>query len=182
MGNYSQYLLIKASSFMFQHISPATVTAGSYDPCLQPQHVARSSSAHLPYTNSIHQSARPIYRVLVTDDDIRVRALERLILERDGGLQVIDTGNSEEAIAICQAQPVSLIISDILKPRMNGLVILKALRSNPTTQHIPLMFVTASGMDRRVSPIELGANDYLPKPFLPQEFLNRVRRLLFRQN
>ncbi len=135
-------------------------------------------ATHFPLTDSAPRSARPIYRVLVTDDDARSRSLERLILERNGGLTVVDTGDSEEAIAICRTQPISLVISDILKPRMNGLIILKALRSDPATQHIPFMFVTASGMDRHISPIELGANDYLAKPFLPLEFLSRAWRLL----
>jgi CheY-like chemotaxis protein len=169
---------------MFQPISPITVTTGGYVRCFQSRRIvlSPSSAAHFPHAQSAQRSARPIYQVLVTDDDNRLRALERLILERNGGLKVIDTGDSEEAIAICQAQPISLVISDILKPRMNGLVILKALRSDPATQHVPFMFVTASGMDRHISPVELGANDYLPKPFLPQEFLSRVWRLLAWRN
>jgi CheY-like chemotaxis protein len=169
---------------MFQPILPIVAATVGNIRCFQAQRIVLppSSSHHFPYPQSAQRSARPIYQVLVTDDDSRLRALERLILERNGGLKVIDTGDSDEAIAICQTQPISLVICDILKPRMNGLVILKTLRSNPATQHVPFMFVTASGMDRRVSPLELGANDYLPKPFLPQEFLSRVWRLLTWRN
>ena len=136
----------------------------------------------IPYVEGAGMGRTLPSRVLVTDDDDKIRELVRLILERRGGLKVVDTGDSGEAIRICLTQPISLVISDILKPYMSGLTILEALRSNQTTQHIPFMFLTASGLDRHVTAFELGANDYMTKPFLPQEFLSRVWRLLAWQN
>ena len=170
---------------MFHQFSPAA--GGSPIRVLKWIHhnrVALSPSGSIQYPNmqpTIHSTGLP-YRVLVTDDDDKVRELERLILERHGGLKVVDTGDSEEAIRICFTQPISLVISDILKPYLSGLTVLEALRSNPTTRHLPFMFVTASGLDRHTSAFELGANDYLTKPFMPQEFLSRVWRLLAWRN
>jgi PleD family two-component response regulator len=90
---------------MFQPISP--VASGGH---LQLIRWARPNSAafspshstQYPHPQAVSGSARAPYRVLVTDDDARVRAIERLILERNGGVTVIDTGDSQEAITICR--------------------------------------------------------------------------------
>jgi response regulator RpfG family c-di-GMP phosphodiesterase len=69
--------------------------------------------------------------VLVTDDDTMSRALYRAIFDQYG-LNLIETRSSADALHTCQTQPISLVISDIMKPHMNGLEMLQMLRSNPS--------------------------------------------------
>src|SRR5258705_163237 len=91
------------------------------------------------------QSARlppSAFTLLVTDDDPDILLYLRLIFQRLG-FHVIATASPYDAIAICQHQAISLVISDIMKPGLNGFELLKRLRSTGQTRHLPFIFVTA---------------------------------------
>ncbi len=116
------------------------------------------------------------YPVLVTDDDMMSRALHRAIFEQHG-LRLVETRSSDAALEICQTQPISLVISDIMKPNMDGLEMLQYLRTDPRTEHIPLIFVTATNGTHDAA-FQYGADAFIRKPFHPQDLLVEVWRLL----
>lgn len=119
------------------------------------------------------------YPILVTDDDMMSRALHRAILDQYT-LRVVEARSSADALKICQSQSISLIISDIMKPHMNGLEMLQYLRDDSRTEHIPLIFVTATTGSRNLA-FQLGADSFIRKPFHPHELLWEVWRLLSKQ-
>ncbi len=116
------------------------------------------------------------YPLLVTDDDPMSRTLYRALFQHDG-LTHVDTRDSREALRICQMQPISLVISDIMKPHMDGLEMLERLRTTPATQLIPLLFITGSSSLRDMA-IQASANGFLTKPCHPNEILHEIWRLL----
>jgi CheY-like chemotaxis protein len=117
------------------------------------------------------------YPILVTDDDTMSRTLYRALFQHDS-LTHLDTRDSAEALRICRSQPVSVVISDIMKPKMDGLQMLQHLRADPATSHIPLLFVTGSSRMRETA-LQAGADGFLCKPCHPNEILQEIWRLLF---
>nr|MDQ5827253.1 response regulator [Chloroflexota bacterium] len=118
---------------------------------------------------------RPGATVLVVDDEERIRKLVSLGLRRAGyGVMLASSG--QEALArIAEAKP-DLIVSDVMMPDMDGFALLSALREDPSTEAIPLIFLTAKGSTEDVMRgLGLGADDYLAKPFDMNELLARVR-------
>jgi CheY-like chemotaxis protein len=116
------------------------------------------------------------YPVLATDDDSMSRALHRSIFDQHG-LVLIDTHSSIDALHICKTQAISLVISDIMKPHMDGLEMLHDLRADSLTRHIPLIFVTATNHTEEIA-FQTGADAFIRKPFHPDELLWAVWRLL----
>jgi CheY-like chemotaxis protein len=117
--------------------------------------------------------------ILVTDDDKFLLELHRRILKREGYADVICTPDAIEALRICQSQPVALVISDMMKPGINGLDLLRLLRTDPTTRHIRFMFVTACAAESDVATaFRMGADAYLTKPFRTDDLTRQVRKLL----
>lgn len=119
------------------------------------------------------------YKVLVVDDDMRLRALlERYLTEQ--GFQVRSAANAEQMDRILTRESIHLIVLDLMLPGEDGLSICRRLRSqnNP----IPIIMVTAKGEEvDRIVGLEIGADDYIPKPFNPRELLARIRAVLRRQ-
>lgn len=122
------------------------------------------------------QTETEIAPILVSDDESMTRALYRAIFERVG-LSCIEVWSAADVVRMCQEQPVSLVISDIRNQHMSGLDMLHALRQDPYTQHIPLLFVTATSGMRPIA-FEMGANGYLSKPFVPNDLLLEIWRLI----
>jgi DNA-binding response OmpR family regulator len=116
-------------------------------------------------------------RVLVVDDDPTVSDVVRRYLERDG-LSVEVVGDGERALARALAEPPDLVILDLMLPGMSGLEVCRALRrAGP----VPVIMLTALGEESdRVLGLELGADDYVTKPFSPRELSLRVRSVLRR--
>ncbi|SUC25310.1 Transcriptional regulatory protein OmpR [Providencia rustigianii] len=119
------------------------------------------------------------YKILVVDDDMRLRALlERYLTEQ--GFQVRSAANAEQMDRILTRESIHLIVLDLMLPGEDGLSICRRLRSqnNP----IPIIMVTAKGEEvDRIVGLEIGADDYIPKPFNPRELLARIRAVLRRQ-
>lgn len=113
--------------------------------------------------------------ILVVEDEERVRKLIAVALTREG-YQVTTADDGREALErLAEALP-DLIISDVMMPRLDGLDLLQRLRNDPSTRAIPLILLTAKRSSRDiVAGLELGADDYLGKPFAMGELLARVR-------
>ncbi len=116
-------------------------------------------------------------KVLVVDDEPTLVAALRYNLEREG-FQVLEAGDGESALHLARSQSPDLVILDVLLPGLDGFEVCRRLRRESA---VPIIMLTAKGeeMDRVVG-LELGADDYVPKPFSMRELLARVRALLRR--
>ena len=113
-----------------------------------------------------------IHTICIVDDDEEIRSLLSDYLRRNG-FSTCTAGNAAEFLEIQRRVPCSLIVMDIMLPGMNGLELFRTLRAEST---VPVIFLTALGdITDRIVGLELGADDYLSKPFEPRELLARIR-------
>jgi DNA-binding response OmpR family regulator len=119
-------------------------------------------------------------RLLMIDDDARLSAMVGDYLA-GAGYQIVVAGSLAQGRERLAAEPFDALLLDLMLPDGDGLDLCRELRSDPRTRKLPLLMLTARGepMDRIVG-LELGADDYLPKPFEPRELLARVKALLRR--
>ncbi len=117
--------------------------------------------------------------ILVVDDNADMRAyLTRLLGPH---WTVRTTANGEEALAAVAERQPDVVLTDVMMPRVDGFELLRALRSDPVTRHIPVIMLTArAGQEASVEGLEAGADDYLAKPFRADELVARVRAVLER--
>jgi DNA-binding response OmpR family regulator len=116
--------------------------------------------------------------ILTVDDERDVTDLIQFHLAK-AGYNVMTAGSGREALTIIQASPPDLILLDLMLPDIDGFGLCELLRRQPYTATIPVMILTAwVTTDARSLGLELGALDYLTKPFSPKELVERVRRLL----
>lgn len=119
-------------------------------------------------------------RVLVADDDPDILTVVKINLELDG-FDVDTAVDGEDALQTATSTPPDVIVLDIMMPRMDGLTALHRLRSQASTANIPIILLTARGLpEDRVRGLELGADDYITKPFDITELAARVRAVLRR--
>jgi DNA-binding response OmpR family regulator len=118
--------------------------------------------------------------VLVVEDDADIAQLLVHYLEKAGfSTEVLSSGR--EALAAVAARPPDLLILDLMLPQVDGLEVCRITRSNPATASVPIIMLTARGEESdRIVGLELGADDYIAKPFSPNELVARVRALLRR--
>jgi DNA-binding response OmpR family regulator len=115
--------------------------------------------------------------ILLVDDEDSVRKVLAFPLERDG-YDVVQAADGEEALEKFDAHPVDLVVLDIMLPRLDGLEVCKRLRAKSA---VPIIMLTARDDELdKVIGLELGADDYITKPFSIREFRSRVRALLRR--
>jgi two-component system phosphate regulon response regulator PhoB len=120
-------------------------------------------------------------RVLIVEDEKDVREMLRLNLKA-GGFDVLEAHNGAEGLAIAKAELPSVVILDLMMPEMSGMEVCRALRRNPATSRIPILMLTAKSAEvDKVAGLEVGADDYVTKPFSPRELLLRVRAVARRQ-
>ena len=118
--------------------------------------------------------------VLVAEDDRDIGELISRYIQKNGWTAHL-TPSGTDALAYARQQPVDLAILDLMLPGMTGLEICRALRSDARTAAIPIIMVTAKAEESdRIVGLELGADDYVAKPFSPNELIARVRALLRR--
>jgi DNA-binding response OmpR family regulator len=116
-------------------------------------------------------------RVLVVEDEPRLRALLRLYLEREG-YRVADAGDGVAALAAFEANGADLVVLDLMLPGMQGEAVLEALRD---AGDVPVLITSAKRSDaERIAGLRAGADDYLAKPFNPHELTARVAAILRR--
>ncbi len=115
--------------------------------------------------------------ILVVDDERNIVELVRMYL-RNEGFDVETAANGREALEKARATPPALVVLDIMMPEMDGLEAFRALRKE---SDVPVVMLTARGdeVDRIVG-LELGADDYVPKPFNPRELVARIKAVLRR--
>src|SRR3990172_4609870 len=119
-------------------------------------------------------------KILLADDDPAVCQFVDVILKQ-AGYSVVRAADGVEAMERVRQSPPDLILLDILMPGRDGLDVLRSLRQNPETSQIPVIMLTQKAqVEDRVKGLEGGADDYVPKPFVPQELLVRIRALLRR--
>lgn len=112
------------------------------------------------------------YVILIADDEAEIRDLLRLYLE-NSGYDVLEAADGLEALAILKKEHVDLAVLDVMMPRMNGLHVLKKIRE---TSSIPVLVFSAKDADSdKILGLNLGANDYLTKPFNPLEAVARIQ-------
>ncbi|MFC1901111.1 response regulator transcription factor [Chloroflexota bacterium] len=116
-------------------------------------------------------------RVLVVDDDVKTVELVKLYLDRDG-YRVITAYDGKEALRLARTNRPDLIVLDIMLPGINGLDICRTLRNE---SDVPIIMLTAMTTDRdKLTGLNIGADDYVTKPFSPRELAARVRAILRR--
>ncbi len=114
------------------------------------------------------------FRILVVDDEERIVHFLTTKLKASG-YEVLTAGDGVEGLEQAQAQEPDLVVLDLLMPRMDGLEMLKELRSFSA---VPVIILTAKGADTdRIKGLKLGADDYLPKPFNPDELVARIEAI-----
>lgn len=117
------------------------------------------------------------YKILVVDDEQRMVRFIQLNLEQDG-FEVITAYNGKDALEQVRTQLPDLILLDIMMPDINGFEVLKKIRE---VNNVPVIMLTAKGEeDDRIQGLELGADDYITKPFSPRELVSRIRAVLRR--
>jgi two-component system phosphate regulon response regulator OmpR len=119
------------------------------------------------------------YHILVVDDDDRIRELVKEYLNENGF--IVSTGNSaEEAKIRLEYFTFDLIVLDVMMPGQNGFDLTKEIKK---TSSIPIILLTAKGeVENRIEGLELGADDYLAKPFEPKELLLRIKNVIKKSN
>lgn len=117
-------------------------------------------------------------KVLIAEDEVKTRILLTLYLERNN-YKVIEAVDGAEALHVIEEERPDIIILNILTPRLSGTELCKVIRANPKFKEVPILFL--SSMHQReliMNGLASGGNDYLTKPFDPNELLVRVRTLL----
>jgi len=121
-------------------------------------------------------------RILVVDDESDIAGLIKHTLERSGDVEVTIVGTGDAALKSVFDSPPDLMILDLNLPVLSGSEVCRLLRAKPATAQLPIIMLTArTGESDRVSGLDLGADDYITKPFSVRELAARVRAVLRRK-
>ena len=119
-------------------------------------------------------------KILIADDEPDVLNLLALNLRREG-FDVLKAEDGARALEIARAEAPDLVVLDLMMPGMSGLEVTKQLKQSPATNRIPILMLTARAEEvDRIVGLELGADDYVTKPFSPREIVLRVQAVLRR--
>ena len=119
-------------------------------------------------------------RILVVDDDKQIVRLVQSYLEQ-AGYRVLTAGNGETALHVIRHDDPDLLVLDLMLPDLDGWEITRIIRSDPALASLPIVMLTARVEDTdKIVGLELGADDYIAKPFNPREVVARVRAVLRR--
>jgi len=119
-------------------------------------------------------------RILVVDDENDIRELVSYNLTRNG-YHVVEAATGEDALREARMLPPDLIVLDLMLPGVDGLEVCKRLKNDKKTAHVPVLMLTARGEEADVVVgLELGADDYITKPFSPRVLLARIKAVLRR--
>ncbi len=121
-------------------------------------------------------------RILVVEDEPKIAQIVTAYLERDG-YKVLQASNGQRALELARADLPDLIVLDLMLPQISGWDVCRELRRNPRTARVPIIMATARDeVSDRIVGLEIGADDYLIKPYNPKELIARVHALLRRVN
>jgi two-component system alkaline phosphatase synthesis response regulator PhoP len=122
----------------------------------------------------------PGQKILVIEDEPDIRKLLQYNLAQER-FKVLEAEDGEQALKILQRDRPNLVILDLMLPGLSGLEVCKIIRERPETSQVPILMLTAkAGEADKVVGLEMGADDYLAKPFSPREMVARVRAILRR--
>ena len=122
----------------------------------------------------------PSYTILAVDDEVHILELISFNLKA-AGYHVVTALTGEEALKRCEVEKPSLVLLDIMLPGIDGLEVCRRLKGDRTTSNIPIIMLTARGDEvDKILGLELGADDYITKPFSVRELAARVKSLLRR--
>jgi DNA-binding response OmpR family regulator len=114
-------------------------------------------------------------KIALVEDDVDLYSLLKYNLEKEG-FALVGTQTGKGAIELCRRERPDLILLDIMLPDSDGLDICKGIRSHPELAHLPVIFLTARASETdRILGLELGANDYIVKPFFIRELIARIK-------
>ncbi len=118
-------------------------------------------------------------KILVVDDECAIRELLEMLLEANGFSDIKMAADGEEAIKLAEEWQPDVILLDLMLPKIDGLTVCKMIRSNSKTTSIPIIMLTAKSEESDiVLGLELGANDYITKPFSNKIVIARIRNQL----
>ena len=119
-------------------------------------------------------------KILIVDDEPDIVELLSYNLEKEK-FSIVKAYDGEAALGLVRSEKPDLMILDLMLPKMNGLDVCKAVRRNPETANLPIIMLTAKGEEiDKIIGLEIGADDYITKPFSVKELIARVRALLRR--
>lgn len=111
------------------------------------------------------------YSVLIADDDAQIRQLLNIYLVKDG-YQVFEAADGVEALSICEREQIDMVLLDVMMPKLSGYQVIQKIRQ---TNNIPIIMISAKGQDEdKILGLDLGADDYIVKPFNPLEAMARI--------
>jgi DNA-binding response OmpR family regulator len=114
-------------------------------------------------------------KILLIEDDADLYSLIQYNLEKEG-FQFVGAQTGKGAIELCRREKPDLVILDIMLPDSDGLDICKRIRAHPELSHLPIIFLTARASETdRIVGLEIGANDYIVKPFFVRELIARIK-------
>ncbi len=119
-------------------------------------------------------------KILIAEDERDIRDLIAFTL-RFGGFDVVEANNGQEAVDQALASRPDLILMDVRMPKMTGYDACKQLKSMDDMKHVPVVFLSAKGQESEIQQgLDAGAEEYILKPFTPEELVNTVRQILQR--
>jgi len=117
-------------------------------------------------------------KILIAEDERDIRDLVAFTL-RFAGHEVVAASNGEEAVQMAPQANPDLILMDVRMPRMTGYEACRAIKANPNLKDIPIVFLSAKGQESEIQTgLEVGAEEYLLKPFAPDQLTDRVKAIL----
>src|SRR6476646_7351883 len=117
-------------------------------------------------------------RILIAEDERDIRDLIAFTL-RFAGYEVLTVNSGEEALQMTRQELPDLVLTDVRMPKMTGYEACKQIKADPKTQHIPVVFLSAKGQEAEVqSGMAAGADEYLLKPFAPDQLTRKVAEIL----
>lgn len=120
------------------------------------------------------------YKILVVDDEPPIVRLMEFILARQGH-QMLVAVNGEEALEKVRTQNPDLVLLDIMMPRIDGYEVARTLRADPATQDLPIIMLSAKAQEEDIQKgIDVGVNEYITKPFSPEQLVHVVTDYLNR--
>ena len=117
-------------------------------------------------------------KVVIAEDEPDIRDLIRFTLQF-AGYEVFAAGNGEEGYELAKREKPDLVMMDVRMPKMTGYEACRKIKADPDLKHIPVIFLSAKGQDAEIqSGLDAGAEEYLLKPFAPDQLTERVRAVL----
>jgi len=119
-------------------------------------------------------------KILVVDDEAHMRALMKTLLSRaDPEYHIFEAYDGRQALEVARRELPDLILLDIVIPLVSGVSVCEQLKRDPATRNVKIILVTAKGREQMIyAGMEVGADDYITKPFEREDFLARVRQVL----